>query len=106
MTDKLRIPERREVSAAWIERHTDYLLNELADAPAAQRRRRRVVIALVPAVAILLAATAFTTYSLTREPKHLESIGCFHQASLPPSMATVSAPGRDPVPPRTEGWHQ
>ena len=47
MTDKLRIPDRREVSAAWIKRHRDYLLDELAGAPAAQRRRRRLVIALV-----------------------------------------------------------
>jgi len=106
MTDKLRLPDRREVPAAWIERHRDYLLDELAGAPAAQRRRRRLVIALVPAVVILLAATAFTTYSLTREPKHLESIGCFDRASLTANTAIVSADGRDPVAICSEVWQQ
>lgn len=106
MSDKLRIPDRREVSAAWIERHRDYLLDELAGAPAAQRRRRRLVIAFVPAVVILLAATAFTTYSLTREPKHLESIGCFDRASLSANTAIVSADGRDPVIVCLEVWQR
>lgn len=106
MSDRMQIPDRRELPAAWIERHRDHLLGELARRPAAERRRRRVVIALVPAVIVLLAATAFTTYSLTREAKHLESIGCYDRASLAANTAIVSADGRDPVAICAEVWQQ
>ena len=102
----VRIPDRRELSAAWIERHRDHLLGELARRPAAQRRRRRVVIALVPAVVALLAATAFTTYSLTREAKHLESIACYDRASLEANTAIVDADGRSPVAICAGVWQQ
>lgn len=106
MTDKLRIPDRRDLPATWIERHRNYLLDELVRRPAVGRRRRRLVTVLVPAVVILLAATAFTTYSLTREPKHLESVGCFDRASLSANTAIVSADGRDPVAICSEVWKQ
>ena len=56
MTEKLRIPERRELPATWIELLRDHLADELAPR---RQRRRRLVIALVPAILILLAATAF-----------------------------------------------
>lgn len=104
MTEKLRIPDRRELPTAWIERHREYLLDELRG-PAAGRRRR-LVIALVPAVLILLAATAFTTYKLTRNPTHLESIGCYDRADLSANVAVVSADGRDPLSICSEVWQQ
>jgi len=97
MTEKLHIPDRRELPAAWIEGRREHLLAELAGQPTASRRRRRIVVALVPAVAALLVATAFTTYALTRQPTHLESIGCYDRASLSANTAVVSADGRDPV---------
>jgi hypothetical protein len=103
MTQKLRIPDRKELPSAWIELRRDHLLDELAARP---QRRRRLVIALVPAVLILLAATAFTTYRLTRNPTHLESIGCFDRASLRANTAVVSADGRDPVAICSEVWAQ
>jgi hypothetical protein len=106
MTEKLRIPARRELPAAWIEQRRDHLLAELACCPATSRRRRRVAIALVPAVLVLLAATAFTTYQLTREPTHLESIGCYDRASLRANTAIVSADGRDPVTTCADVWRQ
>jgi hypothetical protein len=106
MNTKLRIPDRRELTAAWTERQREFLLDELARRPAAERRRRRLVVALVPAVLILLAATAFTTYKLTREPTHLESIGCFDSASLSANTAIVSADGRDPVAICSGVWQQ
>jgi hypothetical protein len=104
MSNNLRIPDRRELPAAWIELRTDHLLEELAHRPA--RRRRRLVVALVPAVVVLLAATAFTTYRLTRNPTHLESIGCYDRASLRANTAIVSADGRDPVAICSEVWQQ
>jgi hypothetical protein len=102
----LRIPDRRELPAAWLELRTDHLLDELARRPGAWRRRRRIVAALVPALAVLLAATAFTTYALTRNPTHLESIGCYDRASLSANTAVVSADGRDPVTICSETWQQ
>jgi hypothetical protein len=106
MTDHLRVPDRRELSAAWIERHRDHLLDELSRQPAAERRRRRLVIALVPAVLVLFAATAFTTYALTREPSHLESVGCYDRADLEANVAVVSADGRSPVAICSEIWQE
>jgi hypothetical protein len=106
MSDQLRIPDRRKLPAAWIEARRDQLLNELALRPAAERRRRRLAFVLVPALLILFAATAFTTYALTREPNHLESIGCFDRADLAANTAIVSADGRDPVAICAEVWHQ
>jgi hypothetical protein len=106
MTEKLRIPDRRELPAAWIERRRSHLLAELGGRPATSRRRRRIVIALVPAVLLILAATAFTTYALTREPTHLESIGCYEGASLRANTAIVSADGRDPVTICAGVWRQ
>jgi hypothetical protein len=97
MTDQLRIPARRDLPAGWLESHKAYLLDELALQPGRERRRRRLTLVLVPAVVALLAATAFTTYALTRKPTHLESIGCFDRADLQANTAIVDADGRDPV---------
>jgi hypothetical protein len=106
MTEKLRIPNRKELPAAWIEQRRDHLLAEIAGRAAPSRRRRRLGIALVPAVLLLLGATAFTTYTLTRQPTHLESIGCYDRASLDANTAVVSADGRDPVTACAEVWRQ
>ena len=106
MSSGLQIPDRRQLSTGWIERHKDHLLDELARQPAAERRRRRLLIVLVPAVVVLLAATAFTAYSLTREPTHLESVGCYDRADLSANTAIVSADGRDPVAICSAVWRQ
>jgi hypothetical protein len=105
MTQKLRIPDRRQLPAAWIELRREHLLDELAPA-AGVERRRRIVIALVPAFLVLLAATAFTTYKLTRNPSHLESVGCYDSASLAANTAVVGTDGRDPVAICSEIWQQ
>jgi hypothetical protein len=63
---------------------------------AERRRRRKLVFVFVPAVVLLLAATGFTTYALTREPTHLASVGCFETESLGAGVAVVDADGRDP----------
>lgn len=106
MTDQLRLPARRDFPEGMLERQKQYLLNELALLSGRKRRRRRLVLVLVPAVIVLLAATAFTTYALTREPTHLESIGCYDRADLRANTAIVNADGRDPVAICTELWHQ
>src|SRR5262249_30370384 len=97
MSERLHIPNRRELPAVWIEKRRSHLLAELAGSPVMARRRRRIVIAVVPAVLLLLATTGFTTYALTREPTHLNSIGCYDAPSLHANTAIVSADARDPV---------
>jgi hypothetical protein len=71
---------------------------------AAPRRRRRIVFALVPAAVLVLAATGFTTYALTREPTQFEAIGCFDEADLGANVAVVNADGRDPADACGEVW--
>jgi hypothetical protein len=104
MSEKQRIPDRRELPVAWIEAHRDFLRDEVRGPTAG--RRRRLVITLVPAVLILLAATAFTTYKLTRNPTHLETIGCYDRADLASNVAVVSADGRDPLTICSGVWRQ
>jgi hypothetical protein len=107
MTDRLAIPPTRDLPARWIELHKEHLLGELALQPAAERRRRRrLTLVLIPAAIALLAATAFTTYALTREPTHLESVGCFDRAALQANLTVVDADGRDPVAICAEMWQQ
>jgi len=106
MTDRLSIPRTRDLPAAWIEIRKEHLMEELALQPAAERRRRRLTLVLVPAAIAVLVATAFTTYALTREPTHLESIGCFDRADLAANTAIVDADGRDPVAICAEVWRQ
>jgi hypothetical protein len=58
-------------------------------------------------VIVLLATTAFTTYSLTRgEPSHLESVGCYDRADLRANTAIVDADGRGPLAICAEVWQQ
>lgn len=106
MTDQVRIPERRDLSPEWIERHKNYLRSELDRQPRVERRRRRLTVVLVPAAIVLLAATAFTTYALTRTPSHLESIGCYDRADLSANLAVVDADGRTPVAICRDIWRQ
>jgi hypothetical protein len=105
MNDQLRIPAPRDLPAGWLQRYKEYLVREVTSEPAfGRRRRRRLALVLLPAIVALLAATAFTTYALTREPTHLESIGCFDSANLGANTTVVNADGRDPVVICAELW--
>ena len=107
MSDSRRIPASRDLPEQWLRRYQTYLVSEVGPQPARERRRRRrLLLVLVPAVLALLAATAFTTYALTREPTHIESIGCFETPSLDANTTIVNADGRDPVVICGELWQQ
>ena len=104
MTDELNIPYR-DLPPGRLQLRKEHLVTELStQAPATRRRRRRLSVILVPAVIVLLAVTGFTTYALTREPTHLETIGCYDKASLEANVAVVSADGRDPAAICQEIW--
>jgi hypothetical protein len=106
MTDQLRIPKRRDLPAGSLERQKEHLLSELALQSSVERRRRRLALVLVPAAVVLLSATAFTTYALTRTPTHLESVGCYDRENLEANTAIVDADGRDPVAICSQVWQQ
>jgi hypothetical protein len=92
------IPGERDFPRGRLAVRKARLVKELADwNNTARRRRRRRALVLVPAVLALLAITGFTTYTLTREPTHFESVGCYETASMSANVAVVAADGRDPA---------
>jgi hypothetical protein len=106
VTEELHIPER-DLPPGRLQRRKEQLVNEFSMWDrTARRRRRRLMLVLVPAVIVLLSVTGFTTYALTREPTHLESIGCYETASLDGNVAVVNADGRDPTAICNEIWQR
>lgn len=107
MNDDTRIPADRDLPPERLQLQKEHLVKEVTMwERAAQRRRRRLALVLVPAVLAVLAVTGFTTYALTREPTHLESVGCFETAELDGSIAIVNADGRAPTAICAELWRQ
>jgi hypothetical protein len=107
MNDDTRIPAHRDLPPGRLQLRKEHLVREVAMWDrAAQRRRRRLALVLVPAVLALLTAAGFTTYALTREPSHLESVGCFETAELDGNIAIVNADGRGPTAICAELWRQ
>lgn len=107
MTEHPHVPVARDLPPGRLQRRKEHLVNEIAahDRPERPRRTRRVFV-LVPAALALLIATGFTTYALTREPTHFESIGCFERTSETSNATIVEADGRDPVAVCAEVWQQ
>jgi hypothetical protein len=107
MTDELFIPAERDLPRGRLQRRKEHLVRELSAWDGAVRhRRRRLLLVLGPAAVFLLAVTGFTTYALTREPTHLESVGCFETAELDGNVAIASADGRPPTAICAELWQQ
>ena len=107
MNDESRIPAERDLPPGRLQRRKEHLVRDLTMwHRAAQRRRRRVALVHVAAVLAVVAVTGFTTYALTREPTHLESVGCFETAELDGNIAIVNADGRAPTAICAELWHQ
>lgn len=68
--------------------------------------RRRLVLAFA-ALAVLLTATGFGAYALTRdEPTHVESIGCFDSARLRANVTVIANEAQDPVEACAERWRR
>jgi hypothetical protein len=105
MSDELFIPGERDLPAGRLQQRKEHLVSELSlwDR-AVRRRRRRLAFVLVPAVVLVLGVTGFTTYALTREPTHLESVGCFETAELDGNITVINADGRDPTQICAELW--
>jgi hypothetical protein len=107
MRDEIRIPAQRDLPLGRFHLRKEHLVSEVTMwERKAQRRRRRLAFVLVPAVLAVLAVTGFTTYALTREPTHLESVGCYETAELDGNIAIVNADGRAPTAICAELWRQ
>jgi hypothetical protein len=107
MNDETRIPAQRDLPPGRLQQLKEHLVTEVSMWDrAARRRRRRLALVLVPAILAVLAVTGFTTYALTREPTHIESVGCFETAELDGNLAVVNADGRDPTAICAELWRQ
>ena len=107
MNDEPRDPAQRDLPPGRLQLRKEHVVREVTMwERAAQRRRRRLAFVLVPAVLVVLAVTGFTTYALTREPSHLESVGCFETAELDGNIAIVNADGRGPRAICAELWRQ
>jgi hypothetical protein len=104
VNEEIQIPER-DLPPGRLHRRKEQLVSELSMWDrTARRRRRRLVLILVPAMIAVLVVTGFTTYALTREPTHLETVGCYDRATLDANVAVVSADGRDPTAICMEIW--
>jgi hypothetical protein len=107
LSDETRIPAQRELPPGRLQLRKTHLVREVTTwEREAQRRRRLLALVFVPAVFAVLAVTGFTTYALTREPTHLESVGCFETAHLEGNFAIVNADGRPPTAICAELWRQ
>ena len=107
MKNHPHLPVARDLPPGRLQRRKEHLVNEIAThAGSTRQRRSRRIFVLVPATLALLIATGFTTYALTREPTHFESIGCFERTSEKSNTAVVEADGRDPVAVCGEVWQQ
>jgi hypothetical protein len=104
VNEELHIPQR-DLPPGRLQQRKEQLVSELRMWDrTSRRRRRRFVLVLIPAVVAVLAVTGFTTYALTREPTHLETVGCFDRAALDANVAVVNADGRDPTAICNEIW--
>ena len=66
--------------------------------------RRRVAVVAAAAAAVLV-ATGFGAYALTRdEPTHVDSVGCYAEATLEADLAVIENTAQDPVAACAELW--
>ena len=77
---------------------------EIASTLHARRARRRIALVAVAAV-IVLVASGFGAYALTRdEPEHVDSIGCYSGAALDSDVTVIGNTAQDPVTACAELW--
>ena len=64
---------------------------------------RRLVLAAAAAVVALI-VMGFGAYAMTREPTHIETIGCYDRADLEANVTVVASSRTDPVAACAELW--
>ena len=89
----MSLPPDRDLPARRLHLRKEHLVQEIT---ASHRRVRPLVLALAAAT-LVLAATGFGAYALTREPTHVDSIGCYERADLGADVAVIGSAATDPV---------
>lgn len=96
----MSLPPDRDLPARRRQLRREHLVQEIT----ASRRRVRPLVLAFAAATLVLAATGFGAYALTREPTHVDSIGCFEQADLSANVAVIGSAATDPVAACTALW--
>ncbi len=89
---RLILPDR-ELPAPRLHQRREHLVQEITTS----RHGVRPLVLVLAAAALMLAATGFGAYALTREPTHVDSIGCFERADVNASVAVIGSDATDPV---------
>jgi hypothetical protein len=93
MSKRMSLPPDRDLPARRLQLRREHLVQEITTS----RRGVRPLVLAFAAATLVLSATGFGAYALTREPTHVDSIGCFEQADLSSSVAVIGAAATDPV---------
>src|SRR5687768_14117127 len=93
MKKPMSLPPDRDLPARRRQRRREHLVQEIT----ASRRRVRPLVLAFAAATLVLSATGFGAYALTREPTHVDSIGCYEQADLNSNVAVIGSTSTDPV---------
>ncbi len=93
MKKPMSLPPDRDLPARRCQRRREHLVQEIT----ASRRRVRPLVLAFAAATLVLSATGFGAYALTREPTHVDSIGCYEQADLNSNVAVIGSASTDPV---------
>jgi hypothetical protein len=101
MTTRLTPPPERDFPTGRLQLRTEHLVSEIVATTVPRGHGRRWRRALVAAVALgaaaVMAAAAYAGYLLTRPATHLESIGCYEEASLTANTAIVPSGSLPPA---------
>jgi hypothetical protein len=104
---KLSIPPARDLPTGRLQRRKELLVSEVARLRIAPRLGRSRVALAFATLAALAVGTAFGAYALTRgEPTHVDSIGCYGEASRSADLAVIGNTAGDPVEACAELWRR
>jgi len=93
MDEPMSLPPDRDLPARRLQLRREHLVQEITKS----RRRARPLILAFAVALLVLTATGFGAYALTREPTHVDSIGCFERADLSSNVAVIGWAATDPV---------
>ena len=101
------VPAERDLPPGRLQARKEHLVSELAHSLGASRpakRRRRWVALALPAAILLLAATAWTMYALTRDATVYGATGCYDSPALDANVTVIDPGAQDPVAVCSQLW--
>ena len=100
MNKPMSLPPDRDLPARRLQLRREHLVQEITASP----QRVRPLVLVFAAAILVVSATGFGAYALTREPTHVDSIGCFEEADLSSNVAVIGSAATDPVAACAELW--